>query len=84
MRPDYVLAGSGKSQIARAAALVLGFGEPPGNPLVAVVHPRFEALDLLYQEDTVRRLADANVNGLDRTNVRFVKAGCLWRAFVLR
>ena len=38
-------AGSGKSQIARAAAAHLNSGEP----LVEVIHPRFEALDLLYR-----------------------------------
>lgn len=37
-------AGSGKSQIARAAAAVLGSQQP----LVEIIHPRFEALHLLY------------------------------------
>ena len=38
-------AGSGKSQIARAAAQAMG-----SVPLlVEVIHPRFEALDLLYR-----------------------------------
>ncbi len=69
-------AGSGKSQIARAAAEVLG----TAPPLVEVIHPRFEALDLLYQVDTVARLADAQVNTLDRTNERYVTRGRLWEA----
>jgi MoxR-like ATPase len=70
-------AGSGKSQIARAAAKVLA-SEPP---LVEVVHPRLEALDLLYQVDFVERLADAHVNKLDGTNEKYVKRGRLWEAF---
>ena len=69
-------AGSGKSQIARAAAAVLY----DGPPLVEVIHPRFEALDLLYQVDVVARLADAQDNQLDRTNQRYVKHGRLWQA----
>lgn len=69
-------AGSGKSQIARAAAAVLG----PAPPLVEVIHPRFEALDLLYQVDVVARLADAQDHDLDRTNRKYVKHGRLWQA----
>jgi MoxR-like ATPase len=70
-------AGSGKSQIARAAAEVLD----AGPPLVEVIHPRFEALDLLYKVDVVARLADAQIEGaLDRTNRRYVKPGRLWEA----
>jgi MoxR-like ATPase len=49
-------AGCGKSQLARAVAAVLQV------PLeVAVIHPRFEASDLKYTEDPVRRLAQAQV-----------------------
>ena len=55
-------AGSGKSQIARAAASHLNSSEP----LVEVIHPRFEALDLLYRVDVVERLADAQINQLDK------------------
>lgn len=70
-------AGSGKSQIARAAAKILGFGAP----LIEVIHPRLEALDLLYRVDWVERLADAQVPGrLDPTNTRYVKHGPLWQA----
>jgi MoxR-like ATPase len=69
-------AGSGKSQIARAAAKHLKSGEP----LVEVIHPRFEALDLLYRVDVVERLADAQINQLDRSNQKYVKPGCLWQA----
>lgn len=69
-------AGSGKSQIARAAAKHMKSGEP----LVEVIHPRFEALDLLYRVDVVERLADAQINDLDKTNQRYVKRGKLWQA----
>jgi MoxR-like ATPase len=70
-------AGSGKSQIARAAAKILG-----SSPLlVEVIHARFEALDLLYRVDHVERLADAQIpEQLDRTNAKYVKPGPLWRA----
>ena len=69
-------AGSGKSQIARAAAQHLKTTEP----LVEVIHPRFEALDLLYRVDVVERLADAQIQDLDKTNERYVKRGRLWEA----
>lgn len=69
-------AGSGKSQIARAAARHLNGGEP----LVEVIHPRFEALDLLYRVDVVERLADAQMLVLDKTNQKYVKPGRLWQA----
>ena len=70
-------AGCGKSQIARAAAAHL-YG---GDPLVEVIHPRFEALDLLYLVDLVARLADAQISGaLDPTNRKYVKPGRLWQA----
>lgn len=70
-------AGSGKSQIARAAATHLGAQQP----LVEVIHPRFEALDLLYRVDSVERLADAQLEQLDVTNEKYVKRGRLWEAF---
>ncbi|MGZ8160248.1 MAG: AAA family ATPase [Methylobacter sp.] len=72
-------AGSGKSQIARAAARHLN----SGDPLVEVIHPRFEALDLLYRIDVVERLADAQINQLDRSNQKYVKHGRLWQALEL-
>ena len=70
-------AGCGKSQIARAAARVLGETEP----LVEVIHPRFEALDLLYRFDTLARLADAQVGRLDADNTAYVHSGVLWEAY---
>lgn len=69
-------AGCGKSQIARAAARALGGAQP----LVEVIHPRFEALDLLWRLDAVERLADAQLNALDVTNRKYVKKGRLWEA----
>lgn len=63
-------AGCGKSQLARAAAAVLDV------PLFTeVIHPRFEATDLLYREDPVRRLTQAQLlaavqpKGLDQTEL---------------
>jgi MoxR-like ATPase len=76
-------AGAGKSQIARAAAVALQCGDP----LVEVIHPRFEALELLYRFDAIARLADAQLRGdderslLDSTNERYVQRGMLWQAF---
>jgi MoxR-like ATPase len=69
-------AGSGKSQIARAAAKVLGSEQP----LVEVIHPRFEALDLLYRVDSVERLADAQLQQLEVSSEKYVKHGRLWEA----
>lgn len=77
-------AGCGKSQLARAAAKVLG----SAPPRVEVIHPRFEALDLLYRFDAVARLADAQLKGkgggsrLDPTNRDYVKWGALGEAMV--
>jgi len=49
-------AGCGKSQLARALATVLQV------PLITeVIHPRFEATDLLYRDDPVERLAQAQL-----------------------
>ena len=49
-------AGCGKSQLARAAASVLDV-----ELFAEVIHPRFEATDLLYREDHVARLAQAQL-----------------------
>jgi MoxR-like ATPase len=84
-------AGSGKSQLARALAAVLGV------PLeMEVIHPRFEATDLKYREDPVRRLARAQVLGATRPSAEtadsrawldqelnpahFISKGAIWRA----
>ena len=69
--------GSGKSQLARAAALQMG----ADAPLVQVIHPRFEPRDLLYRYDTIRRLADANTRDGIGEDTRYVQPGVLWRAW---
>lgn len=72
--------GSGKSQLARAAARVLS----DDHPLVAVVHPRFEANELLYSFDAMARLMDAQLGDKgewDPTNERYLQRGVLWQAF---
>ena len=77
-------AGSGKSQLARAAARQLG----SSPPWVEVIHPRFEALDLLYRFDAVARLSDAQLRGadgqalLDLSNLKYLSRGTLWRALL--
>lgn len=69
-------AGCGKSQIARAAA-----AHCKTNLVVEVIHPRFEALELLYRFDVVQRLSDAQVPGtLDASNKKYVNPGAMWRA----
>lgn len=69
--------GSGKSQLARAAALLMC----ADAPLVKVIHPRFEPRDLLYRYDTIRRLADANTRDGIGEDARYVQPGVLWRAW---
>ncbi len=49
-------AGCGKSQLARALAALLGVGL-----ITETIHPRYEATDLLYREDPVKRLAQAQL-----------------------
>lgn len=66
--------GTGKSQVARAAAAMLGW-----NFEYEVITARHEAQDLLWQYDAVERLAIANK--AQRTQMRdFVRPGLLWRA----
>jgi MoxR-like ATPase len=75
--------GSGKSQLAYAAAEVLG----AGTPIKEVIHPRFEPIDLFYRFDTMQRLADSQMrtgsgpSALDLTNRRYVSHGVIWQAF---
>lgn len=78
--------GSGKSQLARAAAQKLG-----RVFISTVVHARSESQDLLYQFDAVHRLGEAQAlaaGGIGREGVeealrveRFVAPGPLWWAF---
>ena len=78
--------GVGKTQLAMAAAKALG------RPLISfVVDARCESRELLWQFDSVRRLAEAQVCGVlkcDEETVRkrlrernFVKPGPLWWGF---
>ena len=78
--------GVGKTQLAAAAAIALQ------RPLIShAVDARSESRDLLWQFDTVRRLAEAQMCGVlrpDRDEVekllhisRFIKPGPLWWGF---
>ncbi len=69
--------GSGKSQLARAAAVLMR----AAPPRVQVIHPRFEPRDLLYRYDTIRRLADANTPGARVEDKNYVQPGVLWLAW---
>ncbi|MEW6220411.1 MAG: AAA family ATPase [Thermodesulfobacteriota bacterium] len=77
--------GSGKSQLARAAAKELGRAFVP-----AVVHSRSESQDLLFCYDAVCRLGEAQALAASRGQVdvraalapvRFVSPGPLWWTF---
>jgi MoxR-like ATPase len=66
--------GTGKSQVARAAAALLGW-----DFLYEVITARHEAQDLLWRYDAVERLATAHKG--ERTRMRdFVSPGVLWQA----
>jgi MoxR-like ATPase len=67
--------GTGKSQLARAAAAALGW-----RLHTATLHARSEAQDLLYQFDAVRRLADAQVQKLSDDERRYWQPQALWEA----
>jgi MoxR-like ATPase len=74
-------AGSGKSQLARAAAIVLsGAAQDQSRLFDEVLHARFDAMDLMYRFDVVERLADAELKALDANNHKYVKRGKLWQA----
>jgi MoxR-like ATPase len=66
--------GVGKSQIARAAAALLGWRFE-----YEVITPRFEPQDLMWKFDAVRRLAAAQ-NKQETEEIEFVTSGALWRA----
>ncbi len=66
--------GTGKTQLARAAANLLGW-----RLHVAVIHARYEASDLFYRFDAVKRLADAQVKRV-RTEAAYLSPGPLWQA----
>ncbi len=70
-------AGSGKSQMARAAARVL-----QSSLHKEVIHSRFEARDLLYRFDALQRLADAQakLSAKVKDVAGYVRRGKLWLA----
>lgn len=78
--------GTGKTQLARAAAEFLGW-----RLHTETIHPRFEPHELQYRFDAVRRLADAQARPpqLDDAQPktpqlddrRYYRPGVLWKAF---
>lgn len=68
--------GTGKTQLARAAAAYLGW-----NLHAETIHPRFEPHELQYRFDAVRRLADAQANKGELDDHRYWRPGVLWQAF---
>ncbi|TMQ75703.1 AAA family ATPase [Candidatus Accumulibacter phosphatis] len=72
--------GTGKTQLARAAAVALDWHLHP-----VTVSPRCEASDLFHGFDAVRRLADAQAAGFAgggiRDDVHYWLPGPFWRAF---
>lgn len=67
--------GTGKTQLARAAAQHLG-----ATLLSVTIHPRFDPQDLLYRLDAMRRLADAQA-GLLKGDEHYWQPGPLWQAY---
>lgn len=68
--------GTGKTQLARAAAQWLGW-----RLHAVTIHPRFEASDLLYRFDAVKRLADAQAGEKITDETSYWQPGPLWRVF---
>ncbi len=71
--------GTGKTQLARAAAVALRWHLHP-----VTVSPRFEASDLFHSFDAVRRLADAQAaaaGGGVEDDPHYWLPGPFWRAF---
>jgi MoxR-like ATPase len=50
--------GSGKTTLANAIAYELGLGTPRGTPIATTVKSTFQAKDLLYRFNALRRLQD--------------------------
>lgn len=69
--------GTGKTQLARAAAARLGWMLHS-----VVIHPRYEPTDLLYEFDAVRRLSDAQLQREDalKDDIHYWRPGPVWRA----
>ncbi len=70
--------GTGKTQLARAAAEALDW-----RLHAETIHPRFEPPELLARFDAVRRLADAQAGaGAELADpTRYWRPGVLWKAF---
>ncbi len=68
--------GTGKTQLARAAAHQLGW-----TLHATTIHPRFEASDLLYRFDAVKRLADAQAREPNLQEDNYWEPGPLWKAY---
>lgn len=73
--------GTGKTQLARAAANHLGWALES-----VTIHSRYEPQDLLYRFDAVKRLADAQLRDkgaelLAEREAGYWEPGPLWRAF---
>ena len=72
--------GTGKTQLARAAAEALGW-----RLHAETIHPRFEPPELLARFDAVRRLADAQAGASAEEKLadptRYWRPGVLWKAF---
>ncbi len=67
--------GTGKSQLARATAVALGWVLHSNT-----LHARTEAHDLLYHFDAVRRLADAQAQKLTENERAYWQPQALWQA----
>lgn len=68
--------GSGKSSLAYNVARQLGY-----RYYEHVITARTAAVDLLWQFDVVRRLADAQIERLNPDPSWYIEPGVLWRAF---
>ena len=73
--------GTGKTQLARAAATHLGWALD-----AATIHARYEPQDLMFRFDAVRRLADAQSSEataqlLQKNRGDYWEPGPLWKAF---
>ncbi len=77
-RPLLVLGepGTGKSQLARAARVALGW-----RGYSHTLHARTEVEDLLYRFDAVQRLADAQVQDRIKPDPAYWEPQPLWLAF---
>lgn len=68
--------GTGKSQLARAAAVEL-----KRRFLYQVIHPSIEAQDLLWRYDAIERLADAQRSQTEMKSAQgYYRSGVLWQA----